>query len=132
MSANLTGLLNITLNLAIKNTTTIISHVKYLLSNSTYAHLKNGLSCCQENYTIAKDNLSEAVNQITNNPSNKYNIDNATYAIYKARAMSVYCWNYCDLDNKSLYNPFLAKEDCNAKQLYHMALMFLDKDTFST
>ena len=65
VSANLIGLINISLNLAIKNTTTTISHIRYLLWNSTYAHPKDDLSFCQDRYSGAFNCLSDALNQIS-------------------------------------------------------------------
>ena len=124
-SANLTGLLQNSINLTIKNTTDVMSQVRYLLSDSTYAHLKEGLSCCQISYSSAINSLSEALDQISKKPSKQYK-DNTRSSLGDAQDSMVYCMNYCDIDPPSI----LAKKHENAYELIQLAFFFCDELNF--
>ena len=118
-SANLTCLLQNSINLTIKNTTDIMSHVRYLLVEKTYSHLKEGLSCCQIEYTRAFNYLSEALHQISKKPSKQYK-DNTKSSLGDAMDAMVSCANYCDINLPSS----LSEKHGNAYELLQLSLSF--------
>ncbi|KAF3341262.1 putative invertase inhibitor [Carex littledalei] len=117
VSANLTGLLHISINLAIKNTTRTISHIRYLLSNSAYAHLKDDLSFCQDQYSEAIGCLYGAIKQVRLSSNDDHT--NVNWIITEAMTSVDACE---DESNKSI----LSKENGNTFELCAIALTFLN------
>ncbi|KAF3341265.1 invertase inhibitor [Carex littledalei] len=117
-SANLTDLFHISINLSITNTTRAISHIRYLLSNSAYAHLKDDLSFCQDQYTEAIGCLYGAIKQVRLSSNDDHT--NVNWIITEAMtAMD-------DCEDESSNKSILSKERGNAFQLCAMALNFLN------
>ncbi|XP_078161825.1 putative invertase inhibitor [Carex rostrata] len=117
-SANLTGLFHISINLAIKNTTRAVSHIRHLLSNSAYAHLKDDLSLCRDQYTEALGYLYDATKQISLSSN-----DNRTNVDWKITAALT---SMDDCQDESSNQSILSKEHDNTFQLCAMALNFLN------
>lgn len=120
---NSTGLVHISINLAIRSVTRTISHINYLRLKPAYAHLKDDLCSCQDQYSEAINGLFDSDKQI--NSSRRDESNKVVWSITGAMTAMDDCQN--EITDKSV----LSKDHADAFQLCAMALTFHNKDVFT-